>query len=114
MSYLLICFERRQLFTQNNFFFPAAATTFDICKSLAQSAATTNSIRIVSLLAPSPEIAALFDEMILIDEGKIIYSGPVNETLSYFSSLGYEMPERIDPGEWLLVSVFHRGYSVAF
>jgi len=79
-----------------------AATTFDICKSLAQSAATTNSIRIVSLLAPSPEIAALFDEMILIDEGKIIYSGPVSETLSYFSSLGYEMPERIDPGEWLL------------
>ena len=57
----------------------------------------------MSLLAPSPEIAALFDELILIDEGRIIYSGPIGESLNYFESLGYSIPDRIDVADWILV-----------
>ncbi len=64
-------------------------------------------IRVVALLAPPPETVALFDELIVIDEGKIIYSGPTNESLPYFEALvNQHMPARADPGEWLLVSAF--------
>jgi ABC-type multidrug transport system ATPase subunit len=56
------------------------------------------------LLAPSPETAALFDELILMHEGQIIYNGPVGDSLKYFESLGYKMPDRVDPADWLLVS----------
>jgi len=60
-------------------------------------------IRVVALLAPPPETVALFDELIVIDEGKIIYSGPTNESLPYFEALvNQHMPARADPGEWLL------------
>jgi hypothetical protein len=85
----------------------AAATTFDICKGFAFANAVSKQIRVVALLAPPPETVALFDELIVIDEGKIIYSGPTNESLPYFEALvNQQMPARADPGEWLLVSPF--------
>ena len=60
-------------------------------------------IRIVSLLQPPPETVALFDEIILIDSGAVIYAGPVDEVVGHFESLGYELPERTDVADWLLV-----------
>jgi hypothetical protein len=39
-----------------------------------------------------------------LGDGKIIYSGPVNEVIDYFNSLGYEIPERMDVADWLQVS----------
>ncbi len=63
-------------------------------------------IRIVALLAPPPETVALFDELIMIDDGKIIYSGPISESLAYFEALvNQKLPTRADPAEWLLVSI---------
>ena len=44
---------------------------------------------------------ALFDELILLSEGKIIYNGPVEEVVEYFNALGYEIPERMDVADWL-------------
>lgn len=50
----------------------------------------TKQIKIVSLLQPPPETFALFDELILISEGQIIYSGPVEKVVPHFESLGYQ------------------------
>lgn len=61
-------------------------------------------VRIVSLLQPPPETVALFDEIVLIDSGKILYAGPVDEVVGHFESLGYKLPERTDIADWLLVS----------
>ena len=58
---------------------------------------------VVSLLQPPPETFANFDELILLSEGKIIYTGPVDEVIEHFSSLGYEIPDRIDVADWLQV-----------
>jgi ABC-type multidrug transport system ATPase subunit len=46
-------------------------------------------IKIVSLLQPPPETFALFDELILLSQGLIIYSGPVEKVVAHFQSLGY-------------------------
>ena len=81
----------------------AAATTFDICKTIGDTCRVTKTIRIVSLLQPSPETVALFDELILIEGGQVIYSGPVREAVHYFESLGYVVPDSMDPADWLLV-----------
>jgi len=61
-------------------------------------------IRIVSLLQPPPEAVALFDELILIDSGRIMYAGPVDKIVGHFESLGYTLPDRTDVADWLLVS----------
>jgi len=49
----------------------------------------TKSTRLISLLQPSPETVSLFNEVILLAEGRIIYAGPVSEVEDYFAGLGY-------------------------
>lgn len=61
-------------------------------------------VRIVSLLQPPPETVALFDEVILVDSGRILYAGPVGDVVEHFESLGYKLPDRTDVADWLLVS----------
>ena len=78
-----------------------AATTFDIVRLLGEGNRMTQSIKIVSLLQPPPETVALFDEIILVDQGRIMYSGPVDDVLEHFESLGYSIPERMDVADWL-------------
>ena len=60
-----------------------------------------SSICIVSLLQPPPETVALFDEIILLDKGRVIFAGPVADVTQHFKSLGYHQPERMDPADWL-------------
>ena len=78
-----------------------AATTFDICKLMGDVNRMMGTIKLVSLLQPPPETVALFDELILIDSGRVIYSGPVDSVVHYFESLGYFIPERMDVADWL-------------
>jgi ABC-type multidrug transport system ATPase subunit len=60
-------------------------------------------VKIISLLQPPPETVANFDEIILLAEGKIVYSGPVVDVIDHFNSLGYEIPARMDVADWLQV-----------
>jgi len=78
-----------------------AATTYDICKLLGEITALFKGIRVTSLLQPPPETFALFDDLILLSEGMVIYSGPVEEVVPYFESLGYKLPDRMDPADFL-------------
>lgn len=78
-----------------------AATTYDITRDIAAASRVTSSVRIVSLLQPPPETVANFDELILLSEGQIIYSGPVDQAIPYFEELGYMIPERMDAADWL-------------
>ncbi|KAL7540199.1 hypothetical protein ACHAXR_009936 [Thalassiosira sp. AJA248-18] len=78
-----------------------AATTFDICKLWGEVGRFRKTTNIIALLQPPPETVALFDEIILLDKGRIIYAGPVDEVTRHFKSLGYKQPERMDPADWL-------------
>ena len=78
-----------------------AATTYDICKVLGEVTRMRSSIRLVSLLQPPPETVALFDEIILLDKGRILYAGKVDEVTKHFKSMGYKQPPRMDPADWL-------------
>ncbi len=83
-----------------------AATTYDIVKLFGAAGRLTGSVRIVSLLQPPPETFALFDELILLHGGRVIYSGPIEEALEHFQELGYRLPDRMDVADWLLVRFF--------
>lgn len=60
-------------------------------------------IRLVSLLQPPPETVALFDELILVDQGRVIFSGTLDAVVPYFDSLGYFLPDNMDGADWLQV-----------
>ena len=49
----------------------------------------TGRTAICTIHQPSSDILRLFDDMILLNHGKIIYLGEVNNLVNYFSSIGY-------------------------
>lgn len=66
--------------------------------NFAKAAGTT---RLVSLLQPGPETFSLFDEVILLAEGQLIYAGPIDEVVDYFGSLGYHQPNTMDVADFV-------------
>ncbi|KAH6804230.1 pleiotropic drug resistance 9 [Perilla frutescens var. frutescens] len=71
-----------------------SSTTHQIVSCLQQLAHVTDATIIISLLQPAPEIFDLFDDIILMAEGKIVYQGPRDEVLEFFDSCGFKCPMR--------------------
>ena len=60
-----------------------------------------DAIILMSLLQPAPEIFELFDDIILISEGQIVYHGPRENVLDFFKSCGFKCPERKGTADFL-------------
>jgi len=58
---------------------------------------------ILSLLQPSPETLKCFDEIILLSQGRVIFAGPAQDAVQWFTSLGYYRPPSIDVADFLLL-----------
>jgi len=78
-----------------------AAVTYDIAFSIVRFAKAAKTTRIVSLLQPGPETFSLFDEVIVLSEGHVIYAGPIDDVVDYFAELGYIQPQRMDAADFL-------------
>jgi ABC-type multidrug transport system ATPase subunit/ABC-type multidrug transport system permease subunit len=78
-----------------------AAVTYDIICSIVRFAKAAKTTRVVSLLQPGPETFSLFDEVIILSEGRVIYAGPIEEVVDYFAGLGYKQPSTMDVADFL-------------
>ncbi|XP_078447546.1 pleiotropic drug resistance protein 2-like [Wolffia australiana] len=70
------------------------STTFQIVKFLQQTAHLLDETILISLLQPQPETFDLFDDLILLSEGKIVYQGPCDRVLEFFEFMGFKCPDR--------------------
>ncbi|KAK4353409.1 hypothetical protein RND71_028927 [Anisodus tanguticus] len=71
-----------------------SSTTFQIVKYMRQMVHIMDATMIISLLQPAPETFKLFDDIILLSEGRIVYQGPRENVLEFFKSVGFPCPER--------------------
>lgn len=78
-----------------------SSTTYQIVTCLQQFAHITESTVVVSLLQPAPEIYELFDDIILMAEGKIVYHGPRSHILDFFEECGFKCPKRKGAADFL-------------
>jgi ABC-type multidrug transport system ATPase subunit/ABC-type multidrug transport system permease subunit len=78
-----------------------SAATFDIMQMLKKFAHHMRHVYVVALLQPPPEVYALFDDVIVMDNGSIVYHGPTQKVLPYFQSIGYRCPPRKDVADFL-------------
>ncbi|KAL4524950.1 hypothetical protein Ndes2526A_g07047 [Nannochloris sp. 'desiccata'] len=76
-------------------------TTFDVVKYLLGWVRALNGTAALALLQPTPETFELFDDVILLSAGVVVYSGPREDVLPFFSSLGFECPARCGIAEFL-------------
>nr|CAB3477574.1 unnamed protein product [Digitaria exilis] len=78
-----------------------SSTTFQIIKSLRQAIHILGRTALISLLQPAPETYELFDDIILLSDGQIVYQGPREGVLEFFLSLGFKCPERKGVADFL-------------
>ncbi|XWS73071.1 hypothetical protein CRYUN_Cryun02cG0094100 [Craigia yunnanensis] len=78
-----------------------SSTTFQIVNSLRQFIHILNGTAVISLLQPAPETYDLFDDIILLSDGKIVYQGPRENVLEFFEYMGFRCPERKGVADFL-------------
>ncbi|KAM7471773.1 hypothetical protein LguiA_009956 [Lonicera macranthoides] len=78
-----------------------SSTTFQIVKCLQQIVHFTEATILMSLLQPAPETFDLFDDIILLSEGQIVYQGPREHILEFFETCGFKCPERKGTADFL-------------
>ncbi|XP_020250200.1 ABC transporter G family member 45-like isoform X2 [Asparagus officinalis] len=78
-----------------------SSTTFEIIRFLSQMAHLMDIAMVISLLQPPPETFELFDDIILLSEGEIVYQGPRENVLEFFEYMGFKCSERKNTADFL-------------
>ncbi|RLN47893.1 hypothetical protein BBJ29_008289 [Phytophthora kernoviae] len=79
-----------------------SSETFDIIAAQRSYAKKFRKTVVISLVHPSAKVFALFDDVMILNEGRAIFHGPCEKTLAYFESLGFKCPLRLDVANFLL------------
>ncbi|WVY95934.1 hypothetical protein V8G54_028085 [Vigna mungo] len=78
-----------------------SSTTFQIVRFMRQMVHIMDVTMIIALFQPAPETYELFDDIILLSEGEIVYQGPRESVLHFFESVGFKCPERKGVADFL-------------
>ncbi|XP_061982096.1 pleiotropic drug resistance protein 1-like isoform X4 [Populus nigra] len=78
-----------------------SSTTYQIVNSLKQTIHVLNCTAVISLLQPAPETYDLFDDIILLSDGQIVYQGPRENVLGFFEHKGFKCPDRKGVADFL-------------
>lgn len=78
-----------------------SSTTFQIVRSLRQYVHILNGTAVISLVQPAPKTYELFDDIIFITEGQIVYQGLREYVLEPFESVGFKCRERKGVADFL-------------
>ncbi|EIE18194.1 putative pleiotropic drug resistance protein 3 [Coccomyxa subellipsoidea C-169] len=71
-----------------------SSTTYLIVKCARNFVHMCQGTMLMALLQPAPEVYELFDDVMLLSEGHVLFHGPIGEVLPFFEGLGFRLPER--------------------
>ena len=72
-------------------------TAHSLVKSLADLAHRKHKIILLSIHQPRSELFPIFDQVGLLSKGEMVYYGPREKMLQYFSLLGHACPTYSNP-----------------
>ena len=75
-----------------------AYNVVSLLKSMAQLERTI----IITIHQPSSEIFALCDQIMLISEGRVAFTGSTNDAIKFYSSLGMNCPPNYNPADFFI------------
>ncbi|THV79965.1 putative ABC transporter [Aureobasidium pullulans] len=78
-----------------------ASTALDYAKSLRIMTDVSNRTTLVTLYQAGQGIYDLMDKVLVIDQGRCIFTGPAEAAKQYFIDLGFECPERQTTADFL-------------
>ncbi|XP_038716809.1 LOW QUALITY PROTEIN: ABC transporter G family member 31-like [Tripterygium wilfordii] len=78
-----------------------SSTTYQIVKCVGNFVHEMDATVLMALLQPAPETFDLFDDLLLLSEGHVVYQGPRADVLEFFESLGFQLPPRKGVADFL-------------
>ncbi|CAL8462536.1 g2069 [Coccomyxa elongata] len=71
-----------------------SSTTYLITKCIRNFVHMQDATVLLALLQPAPETFDLFDDIMLLSEGHIVYFGPREGVMPFFNNMGFALPAR--------------------
>ncbi|KAI1502531.1 hypothetical protein F5X99DRAFT_157626 [Biscogniauxia marginata] len=84
-----------------------AYNAFNVIECLVTLAKTYKRTVIFTIHQPRSNIVALFDRLILLAQGKTVYSGPFSQCQEYFDQVGYSCPPGFNIADYLVDLTMH-------
>ncbi|KAK1586377.1 hypothetical protein Q3G72_001998 [Acer saccharum] len=78
-----------------------SSTTYQIVNCVRNFVHQMDATVLMALLQPAPETFDLFDDLVLLSEGYVVYQGPRADALEFFESLGFKLPPRKGVADFL-------------
>ncbi|PFH38226.1 putative ATP-binding cassette G family transporter [Besnoitia besnoiti] len=79
-----------------------AALAFETMKLLLRLARQGGRTIVCTIHQPRSQLFAMFDRLILMFEGRIVYQGPARRCVSYFAKRGFHCPPQFNPADFIL------------
>ncbi|KAJ2720328.1 hypothetical protein GGI07_004667 [Coemansia sp. Benny D115] len=61
-----------------------------------------NSAAIMTIHQPNARIFNIFDKVILLSQGRLVYFGPTSSAIDYFASIGFQCPVHENPADYFV------------
>lgn len=90
-----------------------AFNAYNVVECLVTLAKSYQRTVIFTIHQPRSNIVALFDRLVLLAQGKAVFSGPFAQCQSYFDSIGYECPPGFNIADYLVDLTMHAGRSAS-
>jgi len=78
-----------------------SASTYDICRRLCGVSRNLEFTAVFALLQPTPETYELFDEIMILAAGHVVFHGKREDVLPYFESIGFRCPADRDLADFI-------------
>ncbi|SNX83178.1 related to ABC transporter protein [Melanopsichium pennsylvanicum] len=88
-----------------------AYNAFNVVQSLVTLAKSYKRTVIFSIHQPRSNIVALFDKLLLLAEGRVVYSGEFSKCADYFDQIGHPCPQGFNIADFLIDLTARRTFS---
>jgi ABC-type multidrug transport system ATPase subunit len=78
-----------------------STTTYDVTRALKFVCKMAHTVIAVSMLQPQAEVFDLFDDVIFMESGQVLFHGPKDDLIPFFESFGFRKPPGVDPATFL-------------
>mmetsp|Transcript_6147 Transcript_6147/g.10516 ORF Transcript_6147/g.10516 Transcript_6147/m.10516 type:complete len:956 (+) Transcript_6147:299-3166(+) len=79
--------------------------TLDVVKSMRSWCDVLGGTCVISMLQPQSDVLEVFDRIMLINDGRMVYNGPINELLDHFAKIHLEPAEHHSVTDWALEDI---------
>lgn len=91
-----------------------AFNAFNVVECLVTLAKTYNRTVIFTIHQPRSNIVALFDRLVLLAQGRTVYSGPFSTCQQYFDNIGYSCPAGFNIADYLVDLTMHASVAHSY